>query len=484
MKDTSHNKNLFQNILENSKEGIVVVNEDGYIVMTNPACDKIFGYKPEELVGRNIQIQKNSEEENLESITLLRAKKEELERYSRQLEEKIQNRTQELMATVKKLVETNLNLEDQLLITQTAKKNALESKALTLEIAKYFPKGLIVVINTDLKVEFVEGEALDLLDLRATIYEGLLIDELTLFSAPRKNLIKNNILKTLSGERLSFETKFKNNYFSINTIPLYDENNKIVSALHVYNDISSQKEIEFNFQIAFKKEKELNDLKSSFISLASHEFKTPLSAILTSSILIGKTNESRKDKKTEKYLAQIERNVNHLVVILNDFLSLGKIDEGNVEAVQESFDIIEFSRTLVKESNIGLKKDQTVIFSNTNDTLLVILDKKLLRHVLLNLLSNASKYSPEQSEINLTISKKQESVLIQIKDQGIGIPAEEQSHLFQRFFRATNAVNIEGTGLGLNIVKNYTELMGGTIEFKSEINKGTTFWVEFPTYTK
>lgn len=482
MKETDHTEDLLQNVFKDSKERIVVLNEDGSILSANPACEKLFGYKSGELTGKNIQILEYTETENHSNIIALREKKQELERYSKQLETKVQERTHELMATVQKLVETNLNLEEQLLITEQAKKIALVSKALTSEIAKNFPKGFIVVINRELKVEFVEGEALDLLGLRTTIYEGLSIDQLTLFSKPRRDLIKDNIIKTLSGQHLSFETKFKKSYFSINTIPLYDEKNEIVSALHVYSDISSQKEIEFNFQIAFKKEKELNDLKSSFISLASHEFRTPLSAILTSAILIGKINKQGKQVKLEKYLAQIERNVNHLVVILNDFLSLGKLEEGKVEAVSEQFDIIKFSKDLVKEITIGQKKKQTIKMTNTIATLVVNLDSKLLRHILMNFLTNASKYSPNGSNIVLKITKNEEKVLIQVKDKGIGIPEEDQKYLFQRFFRAKNAVNIEGTGLGLNIVKNYIKLMDGEIGFKSELNKGTTFWVELPIY--
>ena len=418
--------------------------------------------------------------ENHNNSITIRENKLQLEKYTQKLEEKVQERTQEVMATVQKLVETNLNLEDQLLITEQAEKNALASKALTSEIAKNFPKGLIVVIGKDLKVQFVEGEALDQLGLRKTIYENLLIDDLTLFSAQRKVLIIDNILKTLSGQHLTFEVKYKKSYFSINTTPLYDENKQIVSALHVYNDISVQKEIEFNLHNTIKKEKELNDLKSRFVSLASHEFRTPLSAILTSAILIGKLNEQDQVKKRERYLAQIERNVNHLVVILNDFLSLSKLEEGEVIAKRKSFDIIKFSEALTNETNIGLKKDQTITMTNCCETLFVNLDPKLLRHVLMNLLSNASKYSSKGSNIDFEISKNLGKVLIQVTDSGIGIPKEEQSYLFQRFFRAKNAENIEGTGLGLNIVKNYTELMGGDIGFKSELNKGTSFWVEFP----
>lgn len=480
MKNIGHSKDLFQSMFEESKKGMVMLNEDGGILFANPAFEHILGYKTGELEGKNVAIFSYKEGENQNSEKTVQEKQRELERYSKQLEEKVQQRTHELSGTVKKLVETNLNLEDLLLITESSKKTALASKSLISEIAKNFPKGLIVVIGKTLKVEFVEGEALDQLGLRQIIYEGLHIDDLTLFSGLRKVLVKENILKTLSGRHLSFDTKYKKSYFSINTIPLYDENNEITSALHVYHDITIQKEIELNFEMAFKKEKELNDLKSSFISLASHEFRTPLSAILTSSILIDKINKKGKEQKIEKYLLQIERNVNHLVVILNDFLSLGKLDEGKIVPTHESFDVIQFSKDLIKEMNIGLKNGQTVIVTHVTEPLFIALDVKLLRHVLINLLSNASKYSPEGSKINVDISKAGTYVVIKVKDRGIGIPKDEQLHLFKRFFRANNAINVEGTGLGLNIVKNYTELMGGTIEFKSDLNKGTTFSIEFP----
>ena len=146
----------------------------------------------------------------------------------------------------------------------------------------------------------------------------------------------------------------------------------------------------------------------------------------------------------------------------------------------ERFDLIPFSESLVKDSFIGQKKEQTIIVTHTSLELYVFLDKKLLSHVLSNLLSNASKYSPSGAIIDFKIFQKEGRVVLQITDKGIGVPKEEMAYLFTRFFRAKNAVNVEGTGLGLNIVKLYTELMGGTVDFKTEIDKGSTFWIEFP----
>lgn len=482
MKDTSHNKDLIQNNIEDSEKAIVVLDDDGYILSANTASERIFGYKSGALIGRNIKIQKDTEEENLGNINILKEKKLELERYEEELEEKVQDRTHELMNTVKKLVETNLNLEEQLLINKEVQKLALANKVLSLEITKYFPKGLIVVVDKNLIIQFIEGEILDQLGIRKEMHKGICIEGLTLFSKKRNALIKVNYLQTLSGERLSFERSFKKKYYSIETTPLFDENNEIISALHVYHDLTSQKEMEFKFENAFKEEKELNDLKSRFVSLASHEFRTPLSAILIAAGLIGDQNGEGDEHKREKYVAQIERNVKHLDTILNDFLSLSKLEEGKVLAIREQFDIIEFCEVIVKEIKINLKKDQIIKISYSFKKLLVNLDPKLLRHVLMNLLSNAYKYSSEVATIVLKISKNEKYFVIKVIDQGIGIPKEEQKHLFQRFFRAKNAVGIEGTGtgLGLNIVKNYTELMDGEISFKSELNKGSTFSVKFP----
>ena len=417
------------------------------------------------------------------STVTLKENRKKLKKHTENLEKIVQERTEEVMATVQKLVETNLNLEDQIRITKLAERAALSNKSIASEIARNFPNGFVVVMDRDSRVIFAKGDALAQLGLEPIFHEGMTVDQVPFFSQRRKNLIKENIGKTLSGEHLSFEVNYKGRYFTVNTAPLVDENNTVINALHVYNDISHQKEIEFAFENALRKEQELNELKSRFISMASHEFRTPLSAILTSAILIGKQNGKGKEHKRERYLAQIERNVNNLTAILNDFLSLSKLEEGKVVSSPTRFDLVAFAKVLIRETTFaGLKDGQTIKLSGREDKLFVHLDKKLLGLVLNNLISNASKYSPEATHIDFGISQKGERAVLQISDKGIGIPAEEQKYLFSRFFRAKNVANIEGTGLGLNIAKQYTELLGGSIAFKSEKNKGTTFTVELPIH--
>jgi signal transduction histidine kinase len=409
----------------------------------------------------------------------LEESKEELKIYAQLLEEKVEQRTEELTATVEQLVTSNLNLEDQIKETAMAEKEALASKSLSTDIAKNFPNGFIIVFNPEFEIVLKEGEAIRELKLDTVISEGMTVDEITFFSKNQKKQLKEDILNTLSGEHLNFEVSYKNRPFAVNTKPLVDENTKISSAFFVYNDISEQKRIAQEIQNALKKEQELNELKSRFISMASHEFRTPLSAIQTSAILIGKQNEVGKEEKRMKYVNQIKNNVKNLVVILNDFLSLSKLEEGKVIANKEVFDFIDFSKTIIKELSITKKIGQDIIFSSPEDSLLINLDPKLVRHILINLLSNAIKYSPENSQINIKIKENKQVVSLEIQDQGIGIPEEEQEKLFERFFRAKNAQNIEGTGLGLNIVKQYVQLMDGTIECKSKPNEGSTFLVKW-----
>ena len=410
----------------------------------------------------------------------LQENKKELENYTQQLEEKVQERTKEVMATVQKLVESNLNLEDQILVATLAEKKALASETLASAIAHNFPNGFIAVIDKNFKVQFVEGEALIQLGLKQTIFNGMSLDEVVDFSEERKRKMKQDILKTLSGQHLSFEITYKSRHFSVNTTPLFDGDEEPTGALLVYSDITQQKIEEQNIKNALKKEKELNELKSRFISMASHEFRTPLSAILTSAVLISKQNEPGKELRREKYIAQIEKNVQNLVVILNDFLSLSKLEEGKIKASPEKIDLVHFSKAIISDMKFGLKQDQKINFITSVDTLMTELDTKLLRRVFMNLLANASKYSSKNSTIDLKIITVHKRVRIEITDRGIGIPEEEQEGLFQRFFRAKNATNIEGTGLGLNIVKQYVELMQGHVGFKSELHAGSTFHIELP----
>ena len=404
-----------------------------------------------------------------------------LEDYAKELEQTVNERTNELKATVQKMIEANLNLEDQIKETKDAENRALESQAMFTAIAKNFPKGVIIVFNTDFDIVYIDGGEMFRMGLDKSKFEGKCIDDIKVFSKQRISRIKEDIKKTMKGESLSFETRFRNKYFSVNTSPLMGGNDEIKWTLFVYNDITKLKQAETEIRKALIREQELNELKSRFISMASHEFRTPLSAIHSSAILIEKQNGPGKEAKREKYVNQIKHNVRGLVVILNDFLSLSKLEEGRVRPNPENFDLVAFTRRIVSEMEPNRKRGQNIKVVSNKKTITAYLDPKLMNHILTNLLSNAIKYSEHDQEILVTLQHSGESVSVNVKDQGIGIPKDEQDKLFQRFFRANNSMNIQGTGLGLNIIKQYTELMGGTVGLESEQHKGSTFWVTFPT---
>lgn len=225
---------------------------------------------------------------------------------------------------------------------------------------------------------------------------------------------------------------------------------------------------------ALSKEKELGDLKSRFVSLASHEFRTPLSTILSSASLLAKYTEGEEQEKRDKHITRIKSSVNNLTGLLNEFLSIGKLEDGKITANNLDFNIKELITSLCSEMQSIAKAKQQINYRHTGPEN-IILDPSLLRNVITNLLSNAIKFSSESGIIEVDSFVKEKEIILHIKDNGVGISKEDQEHLFERFFRGTNVTNIQGTGLGLHIVGKYIEILDGEIEFKSELEKGTTF---------
>jgi len=232
-------------------------------------------------------------------------------------------------------------------------------------------------------------------------------------------------------------------------------------------------------ETALDKEKELSDLKSRFVSMASHEFRTPLSTILSSASLVAKYTSTEEQDKRDKHIQRIRSAVSNLTDILNDFLSIGRIEEGRVQANFSKFNMKEQIRLICNEMTPILRPGQRIIYKHKGDTN-VYLDLSLLRNVIINLVSNAIKFSSENSQIEVLGEVNDKNILISVQDEGMGIPDDDKKHLFERFFRAKNVTNIQGTGLGLHIVSKYVELMNGKIEVVSELEKGTAFNIQFP----
>lgn len=261
--------------------------------------------------------------------------------------------------------------------------------------------------------------------------------------------------------------------FLVSFSEVIHENKKIF--IGIIHDISELKEV----KEALIKERELSELKSRFVTMASHEFRTPLSAILSSISLIARYNENEDVDKRMKHVNRIKSSVDNLTTILNGFLSLSKLEEGIIMVDDVTFDIMELSEDVMDELNGILKSGQKFIYKHIGQKISVFLDMNLLRNIMLNLVSNAIKYSTERKNIWITSNIENNQLILIVRDEGIGIPEYEQKYLFSRFFRAQNATSISGTGLGLNIVKKYLDLLNGEIAFISN-HEGTTFTVKIP----
>jgi two-component system CheB/CheR fusion protein len=228
------------------------------------------------------------------------------------------------------------------------------------------------------------------------------------------------------------------------------------------------------------KEKELSNLKSRFVSMASHEFRTPLSSIQLSAILIEKYAQPYNNPNIGKHIGKIKITLGNLNGILGDFLSLERLEAGKVETLLSETDIVKFSEEVTEEMQMIAKQNQRIIYRHTGFASPVYLDQSLLKNCVINLISNAIKYSGEDTFIEFNTEVTSDQLTLMVKDNGIGIPEKDQQHLFEAFFRANNTGNIPGTGLGLNIVTRYTSLMKGKISFESKINQGTSFTIKLP----
>jgi PAS domain S-box-containing protein len=254
--------------------------------------------------------------------------------------------------------------------------------------------------------------------------------------------------------------------------------NATITALE--KEVQVRKKAEDEARKALDRERELNELKSKFVSIASHEFRTPLSTVMSSAALINQYIERNEVIKVGKHVQRIKSSVNHLTSILNDFLSLGKLEEGRIDVNIESVHLVEFLKEIKEEITPTLKGGQSLEIKCHPSIEYLHSDPRILRNILFNLISNASKYSDQDQVIQIECFLDESNVGFAVKDLGIGIPVEDHKHMFDRFFRASNAGNVQGTGLGLNIVKRYVELLHGSISFTSENGKGSIFTVLIP----
>lgn len=401
----------FREIFQGSAEGIIMVNQEGIIMLANPVSEQMFGYGAGELIGQSL--------ENLLPMRYRGEHSHLRQRFNAHPSPRRMGVGRDLMAM--KSDGTEFPVEVSLSYKNT--KDGL----------------LVMAFIIDISQRKKAEEALRSSEEQLLIYAAEL---------ERKVQARTEAL------------------------------NK--SILELEKEVEVRKKAEEEAKKALEKERELNELKTKFVSIASHEFRTPLSTIMSSASLISQYLQRGDVEKIDKHTARIKSNVNHLTAILNDFLSLGKLEEGRIEINREPLNIFDFLKEIQEELKSTLKDGQRIVVDCPASDNTVSTDPRILRNSLFNLLSNASKYSPEHKDIHLNCSLTKERMEISVRDEGIGIPEDDKKHMFERFFRASNATNIQGTGLGLNIVKRYIDLLDGDLSFDSEYGKGSIFTISVP----
>lgn len=408
----------FQSVFESAVDGIIIINARGIILDLNVAATKLFGYTKEELKGLTIN--------HLMPVYHATNHDDYIKKYLKTGQPKIIGIGREV---------------------EGIKKNGGK-----------FPFWLSV---NEVKLD------------DESIFTGF-IHDLSAVKKAELELVKlNHELENKVVQRTYDLEKVVNQLLQLNK--------KLEEEIHARKETEIKlKQRETDLEESLNKEKELGILKSRFVSMASHEFRTPLATIASSaSLVLRYTGEEDQNHRT-RHIEKIKSSVSHLTNILNDFLSITKLEEGKITVKFDVFDLKLFLGNFIEEITplfVNQKKLETSIELTDSN---VCNDSNIIKNILFNLLSNAIKYTKDDGRIRLIVRDNAENLYFSIEDDGIGIPEHEQKHLFDRFFRAGNATNIEGTGLGLYIVKKYVENLNGSITFTSGEAQGTSFHVTLP----
>ncbi|WP_424964331.1 ATP-binding protein [Ekhidna sp.] len=413
---------LLKSLFKSSGEGIMLFNKEGEVVMANPRVTEMFGYDEGEVLGQKVEkfVPKNAQK-----------------KHQSYRKEYISHPEPRRMGIGRDL-------------SGLRKDGSTFPLEISLSYMQHNNEKLVVAFVTDISIRKENEKKLEEQRKKLEEYTSELEQKVKARTSELEHM--NLGLQSQIQERKLAEAALK-------------------------QSLEDLKKAEQEILKSLEKEKELGELKSRFVSMASHEFRTPLTTVLSSANLIAKYTESDQQVAREKHINRIKKSVLNLTNILNDFLSLEKLESGAQKVNFSTVDLNELLQEIMEEMSQNVKKGQEILLKGTAPTIQT--DEHILKNILFNLISNASKYSSEGDKIEINI-EHDKHLKIHIVDHGIGIPESEQKKMFDRFFRAANATNIQGTGLGLNIVKKYADLLKGDISFTSTEGKGSTFSLSLP----
>ncbi|PKG41672.1 sensor histidine kinase [Psychroflexus sp. MES1-P1E] len=493
--------NIFKILSEAVSEGIIIVNSSHIIVETNDSANQIFGYEKEELIGQHLDI--------LIPNQYRHGHDKHVAGFMKKGQKRQMGRGRDLYGCRKDGSE--FPVEAGLNPFSVYDSNYVMALVIDISVRKKAEQELqhwANIFNESLNEIFIfDSKSLQFLNVNKGALKniGYSLEELKTMTPlnikpdfDRIQFIeKIKPLLNDSLDKLKFNTIHKRKDGTIYPVEVHlqksslRENDMLVA---IILDITEQEKYTqkleetvdqrtHQLQKALTKEKELGELKTKFLSLVAHEFKTPLSGIMTSATLAGKYPKEEQQVKREKHLKTIRGKVKYLNNIINDFLSIERLESGKFNYSFTNFPISKVVNEVIYDANMLLKENQHIEYPDHIDSIYLNFDEKILELILTNLINNAIKYSSEDSTVYIVAEEIDDTLAFSIRDEGIGIPETEQKHIFNRYFRAENALLNQGTGIGLNIVKTHLENLGGTITFTSTEGEGSVFKVKIPSKT-
>ncbi len=375
---------------------------------------------------------------------------QELENYSASLEHAVEERTAELRASEERYRTITRNL----------------------------PHGLVHIFDRDLRYVFSDGEELKRLGLTHAMLVGRHLHDV--LDTAAVTVFEEHLRRVWQGETVKFENEFSDQSFLTSAAPLLNPANEITQVLVFSTNITDRKRAETALRQTLAREMELGEMRSRFLSIATHDMRTPLAVIQSSAEMLIEYEDRLSEAKKREKIERIRNNIKPMVDLLNDILTIERIEANNLQFQPTRVDLAAFCQSLLRDFQESIGTAHRFEVSITGPCPVAMLDRKLLQHIMGNLLSNAIKYSPAGSTITVDLQCGTDQAVFRLQDEGIGIPAADQAHLFDTFYRATNVGGITGTGLGLSIVKLAVSLHGGTITFESQEGQGTCFSVTIP----
>lgn len=489
---------IFKTIFDSVSEGIIVVNTERLIAATNPSANEMFGYDPGELNGQSLNIlipkKHHSKHDGHVSHFMKRSTKRQMGSGM-----DLHGQTKDGRSFPVEVGLSPMSIEGEsyamALVVDITERKKVEHEL--RHWAKVFNESLNEIYIFDAEtLNFINVNKGGLQNMGYELEELQQMTPVNIKPEYDRTTFEELItpLRDGSEKKIRFETLHQRKDHTTYPVEVHLQlsvsgNQDVFVAIIL--DITERKNYTLKLEKtvrertrqlteALAKEKELNELKTKFLSLVSHEFKTPLSGILTSATLAGKYTKEEQQANREKHLRTIQNKVKYLNNIINDFLSIERLESGKVNYKYTVFPLSKVVNEVIYGSNMLLKTGQKINYPVNIDGLEIEFDEKIMELILTNLVNNAIKYSPENTSIDIRVEPKDDILYMVVKDEGIGIPASEQKFVFDRYFRAENALNDQGTGIGLNIVKSHLENLGGSITFTSTQGKGSTFTVAIP----